>query len=404
MKKLIRNIIYLSGVKGVDFIIPLLVLPFVLKHIGLEQYGIFSICLVFFNFGISLADFGHNLTAIKEISEKDKNGNAQAINQTLSFKLICSITIVTIAFIVSLSLENIPSTIVAIFSLALISESLSLAFYFQAKQEMKAISMVQLFSRILSTGLVFILVNNQSDLVLYSALHVMPNVINTVIIFFMFCRVKDQRQKFRFNINFGRIKKGWNIYSYQMLSGLILPMTSSFIASVFDIKAVALFSICQRIVSSMYRLFEPAVIAIFPYFSRLSKTDYYKFKFHSFIVMTSFFICSLFISVLLNSLGNEVQLYINGAVFSNNDNKLYFYMAFLLVPMVMNLITTRLLIVIEKEKLISKVLLISFILIFLSLCIVYMIELSLPYVSISLLVGYLFTMIVTINIYIRSLK
>lgn len=115
-------------------------------------------------------------------------------------------------------------------------------------------------------------------------------------------------------------------------------------------------------------------------------------------------ICSLFLSVLLNIFGNEVQLYINGDIFSNNDNELYFYMAFLLVPMVMNLITTRLLIVIEKEKLISKVLLVSFILIFLSLCVVYIVELSLPYVSISLLAGYLFTMIVTVNIYIRNLE
>ncbi|NQZ94143.1 MAG: oligosaccharide flippase family protein [Moritella sp.] len=404
MKKLIKNICYLSMVKGVDFLIPLMLIPFVLKHIGFEQYGIFSLSLILFNFGISLIDFGHSLTAIKEIAGKDSNDEESIINQVISFRFLFSILVSSLWFISSLFFDEVSSLIVAIFSIALIIESLSLSFYFHAKQEMKIVSLVQLLSRIVSTCLVFVLINNENDLAIYSALHVLPNIINVIVIFIMFFRIKSENYKFKFDINLIRIKKGWDIYSYQMLSGLILPITSSFIASVYGIKSVALFSVCQRVVSSIYRLFEPTMFSIYPYLSKFFKSNYDTFKSKSVLFLFLFFIASLSFSIILNVFGTEIQIYISGEVFTNDGNALYTLMSFLIIPMVMNLITTRLLIIIEKEKIIAKVLAISFVLICLSLIAVYLYGFSLPYVSVSLLIGYFFTMFVTIGLYIRNLK
>ena len=393
MKLLLKNIAYLSTVKGVDFIIPLVLIPIVIYNIGIQEYGYFSLYLFYFNFFISLADFGHSLIAIKKISSASNDSILvnNEINKTITFKLISSLLIASLWMIYTIISDISHIYVILIFSLALIFESLSLSFFFQAKENLKVISLIQLATRVLSSIFIIWLIKNKDDLLLYVFFHCLPNIINTILIYILY--IKKYTYKIRFKFNIQSIKDGWHIYSYQMLNGLILPVTSSFISIQYGISNVAIFSICQRIVSSSYRIFEPAIIAIFPYLSRLkSQGNIIEFKKYTFWISISILISVIFLILAVNLFGSEIRIYISaGNHFTENQEYLYNIMSMLILPMVFNLFLTRIIIIMGYEKTLKIALFITFLSIIAQILIIYFLKLDVVYVGIALVIGYLMT-------------
>ncbi|WP_326510633.1 oligosaccharide flippase family protein [Aeromonas caviae] len=393
MKKVFKNIIYLSTVKGFDLIVPILVMPYVIRVLGLEQYGIFSLALLYFNFLLSFSDFGQTLISVKDLARTDKKKEKIIIiSQSISLKSTLSLLVISISLLVTYVSHPEYIWVVIAFSIGLIFEALSLSFFFQAEQEMKKISLIQLFSRLISTIPVFLLVNDSNDLELYCFLHVSPYVISASLIFILY-KMRHIGEGYCFSISSSRISSGWKIYSYQMVNGLILPITSTFLAANFDVKTVAIFAVIQRILSSAYRVFEPSVMAIYPYLASLHRVNYALFRVRTYQIQIAFLIILSLCIFILNYFSSFIQGFIVGYVFKDEDDSLYKVMMFILIPMVVNLFSTRVMVIIGLESAISKILLVTTLIIFVCLFIVYYNSMAVFFVGVSLMVGYLLSML-----------
>lgn len=404
MKNVLKNIAYLSTVKGFDLIVPILVMPYVIRVLGLEQYGVFSLALLYFNFLLSFSDFGQTLIAVKDIASTDnKKEKISIVSQYISLKVSISFLVIIVSLLATYFSHPEYIWVVTIFSLGLLFEALSLSFFFQGEQEMKKISLIQLFSRLVSTIPVFLFVNTNSDLELYCFLHIAPYVISTIFIFILY-RLRKLGEGYRFSISLSRISSGWKIYSYQMVNGLILPLTSTFLAANFDVKTVAIFAVIQRILSSIYRVFEPSVMAIYPYLASIYKTNHSLFKSRTHQIQISFFVLLSICTLGLIYFSDFIQFFIVGYNFQDKDDALYKVMMFILIPMVMNLFTTRMMVIIGLEGIISKVLLFTTIIIFISLLIVYLNSMAVFFVGFSLAVGYLLSMLLILRLFYDGIK
>ena len=393
MKKVLKNIVYLSTVKGFDLIVPILVMPYVIRVLGLEQYGVFSLALLYFNFLLSFSDFGQTLISVKDIARTDnKKEKVWIVSQSVSLKSSISLFVILLSLLVTYFSHPEYIWVVIAFSVGLLFEAFSLSFFFQAEQEMKKISLIQLLSRLISTIPVFLFVNNNNDLELYCFLHIAPYVISTTLIFILY-RMRDVGEGYCFSISLSRISSGWKIYSYQMVNGLILPLTSTFLAANFDVKTVAIFAVIQRILSSVYRVFEPSVMAIYPYLASIYKINYVLFKARTYQIQIAFFILLSFCTLALNYFSDFIQFFIVGYDFQDEDDALYKVMTFILIPMVINLLSTRIMVIIGLEGAISKVLLLTTLIILISLLIVYFNSMAVFFVGASLMVGYLLSML-----------
>ncbi|MNT33498.1 hypothetical protein D3C72_1694280 [compost metagenome] len=181
-------------------------------------------------------------------------------------------------------------------------------------------------------------------------------------------------------------------------------MTSTFLAANFDVKTVAIFAVIQRILSSVYRVFEPSVMAIYPYLASIYKTNYRLFKVRTYQFQIAFFVLLSACSLALNYFSDFIQFFIVGYDFQNKDDALYKVMMFILIPMVMNLLSTRVMVIIGLEGAISKILLLTTLIIFISLFIIYLNSMAVFFVGLSLMAGYLLSMVLILLLFFNGTK
>jgi PST family polysaccharide transporter len=65
-RRIIANFAALGIVQGSNFLIPLIVMPFVIARIGAEGLGEIAIAQVIITFFITISDYGFNLTATRK--------------------------------------------------------------------------------------------------------------------------------------------------------------------------------------------------------------------------------------------------------------------------------------------------------------------------------------------------
>ena len=75
-RKLARNFTSLAFLKAVNVLVPLIVLPYSIKKMGLESYGTIVFATSIINYFVPLVDYSFGLTGTREIA-KNKHSHFQ---------------------------------------------------------------------------------------------------------------------------------------------------------------------------------------------------------------------------------------------------------------------------------------------------------------------------------------
>ena len=96
-KVILSNYISLSFLQAANYILPLLVLPLLVRTLGTEKFGLVMFAQAFITFFNIIVDFGFNLSATREVSI-NKN-NPSELKSIFSSVLIIKFFLVIISFI-----------------------------------------------------------------------------------------------------------------------------------------------------------------------------------------------------------------------------------------------------------------------------------------------------------------
>ena len=67
-RKLLGNMFWLYSLQGLNYFIPFAVLPYLVRVLGVERYGLVSFAQAFAQYFVILTDYGFNLSATKQIA------------------------------------------------------------------------------------------------------------------------------------------------------------------------------------------------------------------------------------------------------------------------------------------------------------------------------------------------
>ena len=166
-KILLSNFFSLSILQAFTYILPLLTLPYLVRVLGVEKFGLVMFAQAFITFFNILVDYGFNLSATKEISihRENKDKVTEIFSSVITIKVIMIFIAFMILTTVVFSIErfSLDWELYYLSFLPVVGNSMFPIWYFQGMEKMKYITIVNITSKLLFTILIFIVIQKPDD-------------------------------------------------------------------------------------------------------------------------------------------------------------------------------------------------------------------------------------------------
>lgn len=250
-KRTIKNIIYLCFVQLINYLGPLIVMPHLLKTIGVDNVGIINISLSIATLVIVVCSYGYNFTGVEFVArnkekEISKYLSASFIIRWLWLLLVCLFMVIVGAF--NEHASNILLNFVPLFGMV-ISSLILPVWFFQGLEKLKYIAILNATSKIIFAILIVTFITAESDttkvLYIYSL-----STIGTIFYTLYYLHKNSYLAFNQITIKYliEHISLGKSIYLQQVLSATVMPLMFLIMATEFSDYDVGLITITDRIV------------------------------------------------------------------------------------------------------------------------------------------------------------
>lgn len=264
-----KNTLFLFLMQGVNYLAPILLIPFYSNVLGVSAYGNIALWLSITQFAYVVTDFGFMTLATRDIAiiSSDKNRVSRLVSSIYCLKiflfLIVSIATVAYGFIVNVKYEVVIFSIITIFS-----QCYQPVWFFHGIEKMKLLAFYFSFSKILFLVLVLTFVNSTSDwslVLLYWSL--------SQLLGFLVSNYQYKFLGFGFYLpSFYEVKSIFYKSVHFFISRLSLASYTSFnmiiLGSVGTGHYLAAFAICDQIFKAGQAFTSPVTQALYPFLQR----------------------------------------------------------------------------------------------------------------------------------------
>lgn len=328
-KRLLSNFFSLSILQTFTYILPLLTLPYLVRVLGSEKFGLVVFAQAFIIFFNILVDYGFNLSATREISvnRENKEKLTEIFSSVMSIKFILIGISFTILSIIIFSFEKFSNNIDLYYLtfLWVIGQALFPIWYFQGLEKMKYITIVNITSKLIFTIAIFIFIQNETDYILVPILNGLGFIIGGILSLWIVH--KDFNQKFQiqsFKILIMYFKDSSQFF-LSRLSSVGYSNVNTFLAGILLSPVfVTYYYLADKAVSVILTLFSPIVQTIYPY---LAKKYNFIFLFKLVSILMAVSLLVVFLGYLFSDLISIILLGEINDIFKN-----LFYVIIPIIP------------------------------------------------------------------------
>lgn len=273
VKTVVKNFISLSSLNLLSFIFPLLLIPYLTRTIGVEYYGeyifsfsIFQYCLLLINFG-----FDYSATRFISVNRDDKLVVSDILTNVTVIRLIFALFTSILLWLSFIAFPSLSSNkLLYLFGFGILwGQAITPFWLFQGVEKMGYITIINLLTRIVSTGLIFIFIQKPLDYYLINLFQSIGFLISGLASFFLinyylkiqFSKPSLSRMKFY-------LLDSWHIFLstvsmsfYREANIIILGLTTNYLM-------VGQYAAMEKVIKAMQSLMEPLSKALFPFFGR----------------------------------------------------------------------------------------------------------------------------------------
>lgn len=264
----------LAFVQGVNYILPLVTIPYLVRVLGIDKFGLYSFVYSLTQYFVYFTDYGFNLSASRKVSIS--RDCPQVLASIFSSVMIIKISLFALSslamVLLVLSVGRFRADAV-LFYVSLLSVAGNMLFpiwYYIGIEKTKYIALFNLISKLLSTAAIFIFIKSPGHLilvVLIQSLSVITAGLLSLLMIYYYWPVGLMVPPLKSVIT--ELREGWNVFITLMSSTLVNNTNIFLLGMLTNNVAVGYYSVADKIVRAFINLVSPVSVAIYPQVSRL---------------------------------------------------------------------------------------------------------------------------------------
>lgn len=274
-----HNIALLGAIKILNYLVPIITLPYLTYTLGLNSFGKVAFAQAFSTYFLIIIDYGFSWSATKKISENrfDNEIVSRIFSNVWWSQSIISIISIAIAialiYFIPAFQENSKYLLTTI--PVIISSLLTPLWLAQGLERMREIAYLQISSKISTIPALFFLIKSPEDGFLVPLINSITSII-AGIIFIIYLKSRNIIQ-FK-NPDFKSIRKelidGSDLFLSKITISLYTALPPLLLALISGTTALGLFNIADKIRQVAQSAIEPISQALFPRMSYLYKHNH----------------------------------------------------------------------------------------------------------------------------------
>lgn len=274
-RKLLTNALWLYSLQGLNYILPMLVLPYLIRTLGVNGYGVIAVSQAFAAYFMVFTDYGFNLSATKRIALA-KADDPQAVRQTFWGVLVIKFALLLVGFALLLAITRFVPSMAGMRSaylvayLAVLGNVLFPVWYFQGMERMRTISILTGISRIVTVGSIFVLVHSPADTLLALALQSAAPLVAGIVGFAVAARANWSSAALPRRTDLTLLlREGWHLFLSTAAVTLYTNTNVFLVGMLGGLVEAGYFSAAEKIIRAAQGLLIPVTQVLFPHVNTL---------------------------------------------------------------------------------------------------------------------------------------
>lgn len=312
----------LALIQGTNFILPLLVIPYLIRIVGIEKFGVISLAQVVALYFVIFSEYGFNLSATKEVS--DHKDNPTELNKilvtTISTRLLLSLVSLVLLTVITFIFPAFRAhyLLYLLSSFMFIGQSLIPVWFFMGIEQMKYITYINLISKSILTFSTFMVIRQPEDYIYANMLNGLGSLIAGVV-----CLLIIKR---KFGISFylvqtseikQKLKDSFAIFISNFSTNIYLNINIIILQFFVSDSVIGMYSVAEKVFAAFKNIISVVFQAVYPFACKLKQESREKllvfFTRYNFVSLVFFTIISgltyYFASDIIRLLSGKEILY-----------------------------------------------------------------------------------------------
>lgn len=270
-KVVASNFLSLLLLQGANYILPLIIIPYMVRVLGTDKFGLIMFAQSLSLFLTVFVDFGFNLSGTREISiaRHDKTRCSQIFMAIMCIKLVLTIMgfVILWSIVTMFTRFSVDSSVYLLSFGVVIGQALFPVWFFQGIEKMRFVTLTNILAKTIFTLLVFVLIKEESDYI-YVPIYNSIGFIVAGLLGLLLCFKYIKFTKPSYSLIKHLFLESFSLFVANFASSLYTA-SNVFILGLFTSNAmVGVYSSMEKLIIAVKNIYIPLYQALFPWIAR----------------------------------------------------------------------------------------------------------------------------------------